>query len=797
MLSLLNRIQSILICFFLALGFPVLATSPVQAQVASALPVTSDATGQYAPAWDQVSFASLPPFDSTGNLNVPEDADGQLDYNLSRSWQAGDSVLNVLKLGDVQDAFNLGSFTLGDAMRLGGVDPTILSLSNFSFLQEDTIADLVSQIPAIPGFKLREVAPLYDLVIQNLPNVDQTLSELGELRVWSEQPIAALAQLPQVGTLSLSQLDLSQYSVTQLPGLEQATLSSIRDWKNLNLAQIPGLGNVPFSTFFDPGPFLGLVAIHDVTYGGDTAHQESQKIPTQHSISGSDEVGFHQECAQAQGCDYLELSSSVSLGSVGDPTQLHGARWIRGGKGPGEQMVPGGHGVLGKLNGGQEPTGRHPFGKAFKVVLTDTDESTGTGKFGLYFRVCYQSAFVDLGCTPYFIGPIPWFSTHEKGVVLVGLTELTPPAGIQEPAIPPGIQDLIDRYDPGIASDDRSQICSVDSTQLDGLSQRVLTSLAASESARAIQMVPSIVRSCAKAGVTDPAQLAYILATAQHETDFWHTMDEYSRHHYDACGWGEGMIQVTWCDKKRFVLQRLGLSAYQGIRDKRLTQPAIAADALCRGMKEGWYGQMRPLGQCIAGGKADYRCARQQVNGTDQWERIAGYAQKFQKVLTATQSPAKTSVTGVTCTRTSSGSAKATGKLHNPIPGAPVTSEFGPRLSPCAGCSSLHRGIDLGVPSHTPVKAADGGRVVHSGWMSGYGETVIVDHGSGLMTLYAHNSQLLVKVGDSVAVGQVITRSGQSGVGTGPHLHLTLIEGATPGNLYSGREVDPRKYIKF
>lgn len=81
--------------------------------------------------------------------------------------------------------------------------------------------------------------------------------------------------------------------------------------------------------------------------------------------------------------------------------------------------------------------------------------------------------------------------------------------------------------------------------------------------------------------------------------------------------------------------------------------------------------------------------------------------------------------------------------------------------------------------------------------MSGYGETVIVDHGGGLMTLYAHNSKLLVKVGEPVSAGRIITRSGQSGVGTGPHLHITVIEGATNGNIRSGREVDPRKYIKF
>ncbi|MDX2232275.1 MAG: hypothetical protein NW220_21750 [Leptolyngbyaceae cyanobacterium bins.349] len=194
---------------------------------------------------------------------------------------------------------------------------------------------------------------------------------------------------------------------------------------------------------------MGLVAIHDVTYGGDGAHKESRQTPTKFSITGSDKVGFNYNCNQAKGCDYLELNAPGYSGFDGmsDPSGLHGARWIRGGKDDGEQMVPGGKGILGKLNDGMEPTGRLSFGRAFKVVLIDTDESTGTGRFGLYFRVCIKKAFVDLGCTPYFIGPIPWLMTHEKGLVFVGLADGV--GGMDElPAesgLPSEVQDQIDQ----------------------------------------------------------------------------------------------------------------------------------------------------------------------------------------------------------------------------------------------------------------------------------------------------------------------------------------------------------------
>jgi hypothetical protein len=134
----------------------------------------------------------------------------------------------------------------------------------------------------------------------------------------------------------------------------------------------------------------------------------------------------------------------LSLGAAGDPTGLHGAQWIKGGTGQVLRWCRGATAFWASINGGQEPTGRLPFGPVFKVVLTNTDESTGTGTFGIYFRVCHHG-FIDLGCTPYFIGPIPWFSAQEKGIVFVGETPGTPPGDIPDiPPLPPEVQQQID-----------------------------------------------------------------------------------------------------------------------------------------------------------------------------------------------------------------------------------------------------------------------------------------------------------------------------------------------------------------
>ncbi|MDP9404679.1 MAG: peptidoglycan DD-metalloendopeptidase family protein [Actinomycetota bacterium] len=122
------------------------------------------------------------------------------------------------------------------------------------------------------------------------------------------------------------------------------------------------------------------------------------------------------------------------------------------------------------------------------------------------------------------------------------------------------------------------------------------------------------------------------------------------------------------------------------------------------------------------------------------------------------------------------------GILTSPVPGARLSSHFGPRHHPVLGTARMHDGADFAAPSGTPVRAAAAGTVVFAGPRGGYGNTVVVDHGDSLATLYAHQSALYVAAGTPVTAGQMIGAVGSTGLSTGPHLHFETRVAGVPVN---------------
>ncbi|MGN0004542.1 MAG: murein hydrolase activator EnvC family protein [Candidatus Gastranaerophilaceae bacterium] len=132
----------------------------------------------------------------------------------------------------------------------------------------------------------------------------------------------------------------------------------------------------------------------------------------------------------------------------------------------------------------------------------------------------------------------------------------------------------------------------------------------------------------------------------------------------------------------------------------------------------------------------------------------------------------------------------AKGAFLRPCGGC-ITSYFGYRNHPIFHRKIYHSGIDIGAPTGTPIKAANSGRVIYTGWYGGYGQVVIIDHGAvngkPTSTLYAHQSRIAVANGQNVSRGKVIGYVGSTGYSTGPHLHFEV--------RINGKPVNPLNYI--
>lgn len=123
-----------------------------------------------------------------------------------------------------------------------------------------------------------------------------------------------------------------------------------------------------------------------------------------------------------------------------------------------------------------------------------------------------------------------------------------------------------------------------------------------------------------------------------------------------------------------------------------------------------------------------------------------------------------------------------------PVSGA-ITSYYGYRVNPVTGEYKLHKGIDYAGNYGDPIKASKSGVVEYSGWISGYGNSIILSHGNGVQTLYTHAQTLNVSYGQTVAQGDIIATVGSTGNSTGPHLHFEV--------RINGEAVDPLNYIPY
>jgi hypothetical protein len=352
------------------------------------------------PDWSQLTFGTLPPFSTDGVFESSAEINQSLGYDLSRSWQAGQSVDTVLKLGDFQTSLYPQLFNLNTIAQIIQIDLNQVALDALDMVVWQTLEDLVAAIPNLGQLPISQIPPVESLITSVVSIPQLTLQLEGTL---GTTPLSTVLEaFPDLGQLSLGQLgdQLNQFAITDIPGLANIPLQNLRNWSNSTIAGVPGLANVPFAQMPNPLSGIGAVGRIDMVYGP----AETQR---QNAISGSTREGFQVPCKED--CAHVELTGSPAL---------HGKQWISGQY----QQVKGGEGFLAMVNGGQEPTGRHPFGEAFKAAIWDVDETTGTVSTALFFRICQRGGFLvpDLGCTPYFIGPIPFMSYRETEFMLIG-----------------------------------------------------------------------------------------------------------------------------------------------------------------------------------------------------------------------------------------------------------------------------------------------------------------------------------------------------------------------------------------
>ncbi|MEO0842165.1 MAG: hypothetical protein AAF063_25090 [Cyanobacteria bacterium J06643_5] len=341
------------------------------------------------PDWNQITFSKMPAIAESGSFQAPVNVSQKLGYDPSRSWDTGQKPDSFTMLGDFQDSFKLQEFSLLDISQITGSDIQGSDLSRFGVVKFQTIESLVKAIPDLEEWKIGDVKPIYDLLSENLSqsfNANQTIGNL-------------LKKSSHLGKLNFESLDLTSYNLDSIPGLSTTPIASFDKWQGVYIDEVPGLSDVPFSQLPNPTNPVGMqVGVVDVGFATDEQKRDR-------TISGSNKEGFAVPCDKD--CAHIELSGSQAV---------HGKAWVSGKY----QLVKGGRGILGSVNGGKEPTGRNLFGDAFKVAVWDVSEVDGKVSQSLFFRICMRNNFVDLGCTPYFIGPVPFMTYREKEAIFLG-----------------------------------------------------------------------------------------------------------------------------------------------------------------------------------------------------------------------------------------------------------------------------------------------------------------------------------------------------------------------------------------
>jgi murein DD-endopeptidase MepM/ murein hydrolase activator NlpD len=261
----------------------------------------------------------------------------------------------------------------------------------------------------------------------------------------------------------------------------------------------------------------------------------------------------------------------------------------------------------------------------------------------------------------------------------------------------------------------------------------------------------------------------------------WSVVDEFAAGDFsDAGARSIYLEQVGSLRREQLADAEQSLAALEALTAEAEDLRALADDAV--DVAEARRADVVELRQAVADRRADL--ARAEADEADVLERIRARKAEFEQELA--RITAESGSIGQMLAARQAAQPRGTLEVTRPVPG-PVVSVFGPRLHPILGYVRLHMGVDMDGDLGDPIVAAADGVVAWADVRGGYGNCVIIDHGNQFATLYAHQSQFAVGIGDRVRAGQVIGFVGSTGLSSGPHLHFEVRDLGIP--------VDPEPYL--
>jgi hypothetical protein len=350
------------------------------------VPIVDSGNG-FMPDWSRLKFSDMI-ISEDGRVTYPGSRGTE-----TRTWTAGQNIAEFMELGDFETPeLSIEKLNLLTIARVQGLNLSQMKLSDLELTKWQTLPNLVRAVPGLGSKSVASVKPIAAL----LRRYGITSGTIGNASRFSR---IANVQLGRA-------INLKSFSLTSIPNIQNASLNRFRDWQDSTINGVPGLPDLTWDNL--PGlrtlnlSFVGKV---DLPLGDLEANRTR-------TISGSYQEGFNVPCRQPN-CAHFEASG------IGKTT---GVQWISGKS----QKVRGGFGLLRVLNKGIEPTGRNPFGPAFKQVVWEINEAEGSVQTVIFLRVCKTIPFVGRTCSPYFIGPVPFIKYREKDPIIFGQPNTLP-----------------------------------------------------------------------------------------------------------------------------------------------------------------------------------------------------------------------------------------------------------------------------------------------------------------------------------------------------------------------------------